>query len=371
MVRKLASTACALAAPALVISCQMVWGIEEKRLAPIDDAGPDASSPISVVPPQRPSGNAAPSNTGKSVTFAIRRLFLGTISPDTLETDAQRWSELGYDIDGKCTTQEQSAADNSGVCHKVDVVVSADSHTDGKGCRDNAGGHVLAGAFKSLENPEREMQALLEDGSGYTLVLQIDDLDSGADDAYAPGRLYVGSPRVAADPPRKWDGTDRIAVDSRSVINAGLQSPKVSFPTGYVKDHVWVSNRLGDSVPELPLPLFGAVSFAEARTATITLRLDATHQKVQDSVFSAAIGGNAFKVAVWPGLLLQAQCNDFGADTAFQKVQRNVDLADRPPTFVDPEAACVLMSMGMQPVWAPVLAPTKVVPERPAPDLCK
>lgn len=371
MVRRLASAACVLAAPALVLSCQMVWGIEEKHLAaPQEDAGPDASVQTSIVPPPRPSGSAAPSNTGKSPTFAMRKLFLGTISPETLETNAQAWRGMGYDIDGKCTTAAQSSNDISGVCHKVDIVVGPDSQTDGDNCRDNTGGHVLAGAFTSLDNPERLMHELLEDGSSYTLVLQIEDLDSGPDDPYAPGKLYVGSPRIATDPARKWDGTDQLVVDTRSVVNAALGTPKVAFVSGYLKDQVWVSNDFRAPYQELPLPLFGTVSFAATRTATLTLRFDASHQKVTESVLSVAVPGDAYRKAVWPGLVLQAQCNDLVADTAFQKVERNVDLADHPPAFVDPQAACALMSMGMKPVWAPVLAPVAVVSERPAPALC-
>lgn len=371
MVRKAASAAFVLAAPALVISCQMVWSIEEKHLAtPEQDAGPDASSQTSIVPPPRPSGSAAPSNSGRKTTLAIRNLFLGTLSPDTLEKNAGAWRAMGYDIDGKCTTAQQSSQDSSGVCHKVDIIVGPDSLTDGDGCRDNTGGHVLAGAFTSGDNPERLMQELLDDGTSYTLLLQIEDLDVGPDDAYAPAKLYVGSPRLSSESPRKWDGTDQIAVDDRSVVGGALGSPKVAFASGYLKGDVWVSNDFRAPIEELPLPFFGTVSFAAARTATITLRFDASHQNVVESVISVALSGEAYRTAVWPGLVREAQCSESGASAAFAKVERNVDLADHPPDFVDPQSACALMSMGMRAVWAPVQAPAAVVAERPAPPLC-
>lgn len=108
MVRRVATAALVLCTPILAASCQVLFGIEDKRYvegpdasdvpdtgapetgdasdATLDQANAaDAGDPWARTPPPRPEGDAAPSPTGKTVTFAMRRLFLGSINPTSDE----------------------------------------------------------------------------------------------------------------------------------------------------------------------------------------------------------------------------------------------------------------------------------------------
>jgi len=390
-VKRVVATASLLALCAAAAACQVLFGIEEKHLAEgavdasvdsASDAGIDAPSDSNVAdsdgpaswvrrPPPRPQGDAAPSLSGKAVTFAVRGMYLGSIDPETDEPSIEAWKRMGYDLDGKCTTQEESSSGNTGVCTKRSTAGTV-SQLDGEECRDNAGGHILSDAFNMLSIPyEKLTLAQSNSGEAFTLVLTIEDLDEGPDDAYAPGKLYVGAPRKAGETPPLWDGMDRLRIDERSVIDGGLESPRVVFAKGYVKDDVWVSNDFGTSPELLPLPLFGAFSYVEARTATISLRLNETHTRVLGSVLSAAATIPSIETAVWPGLLMLAQCSEGFAKTMLtQYVRPNADLADHPPEFVAPSEQCDLMSIGLQPEWKPVQPPDTVIPAGPAPVVC-
>lgn len=401
MVKKIAAAALVLFAPLVAASCQVLFGIDEKRYVPPDAATPEAGATDSTTPdtsvpdgsapdgaqesgldaeagqtwartpPPRPLGDAAPSDGGKTVTLAMRRLFLGSIDPVTDESNGSAWRSMGYDIDGQCTTAEESKANVTGVCQKRKMAADL-SQEDGDECRDNAGGRILAGAFTEVNiNYERLTLAQTNSGEVASLVLQIENLDPGPDDPYAPAKLYVSAPRKDGETPPLWDGNDRPRIDNRSVVDGGLDAPKVAFLTGYVRDHVWISNDFGKSPMMFPMPLFGDFSFMEARTATLTVRFNESHSKVTGSVLSAAATMPSVETAVWPGILALAGCNTGLAQTLSEMyVRRNADLADKPPLFIDDPAECSLLSIGLQPDWAMVLPPDTVAEPVPAPAPC-
>jgi len=394
LVRKAAAAALVLCAPMLAASCQVLFGIEEKHYvesdasslpetgapdtgdapdAAVDQANPDgeAGDPWARTPPPRPVGDAAPSEAGKDLTFGMRRLFVGSIDPESDESDGTAWRKMGYDIDGKCTTAQESKTRTTGVC-AMKVNAGDYSQEDGDDCRDNAGGHILAEAFKLLSiNYEKLTHAQTMGGEVASWVLQIDDLDNGPDDPYAPARLYVTAPRLEGDLPPLWDGKDTFRIDERSVVDGGLDTPKVVFLKGYMKDHVWVSGDFGSSPLMLPLPLFGDFSFVDARTATLTLRFNESHSKVVSSVLAAVTTMPTIEQAVWPGILALTSCNQPVAEGMLNAAVRpNTDLADKPPKFLEPLAECSLLSVGLLPEWEIVQPPKTVIVAPPVPPLC-
>lgn len=394
VVRNSAAAALVVCAPLLAASCQVLFGIEEKRFVESSDAGtlpetgspdagdasdatadqavvPETGDPWSRTPPPRPEGDAAPSQMGKNLTFAMRRLFLGSIDPETDESDPNAWRKMGYDIDGMCTTPDESKNRATGVC-AMQVKAGDYSQEDGDDCRDNAGGHILAEAFKLLSlNYEKLTHAQTMGGEVASLVLQIDDLDNGPDDPHAPAKLYVSAPRMPGDLPPLWDGKDKFRIDDRSVIDGGIQVPKVAFLKGYMKDHVWVSDDFGSSPMMLPLPLFGDFTFVEARTATLSLRFNESHSKVISSVLMAVTTMPTIEQAVWPGILWLTSCNQPVAEGMLSAAVRpNTDLADKPPKFLDPAADCTLLSVGLAPEWMLVQPPGAVVVAPPVPPPC-
>lgn len=391
MVRRASAAALLLCAPLLAASCQVLFGIEEKRYVEGPDAAaqpetgaPDASDaaeaeasaadagdPWVRTPPPRPQGDAAPSQTGKNISLGMRRLFVGSVDPETDESDGTAWRKMGYDIDGRCTTADESKTRTTGVC-AMQVSAGDYSQEDGDDCRDNAGGHILSDAFKLLSlNYEKLTHAQTISGEVASLVLQIDDLDNGPDDPYAPGRLYISAPRIEGDLPPLWDGKDKPRIDDRSVIDGGLDAPNVVFLKGYMKDHVWVSSDFGKSPMMLPLPLFGDFSYLESRTATLTLHFNESHSKVIGSVLSAVATMPTVEQAVRPGILMLTSCQQAVADGMLNAAVRpNTDLADKPPSFVDPSLGCTLLSVGLVPEWVFVQPPDTVVTAPPVPPPC-
>src|SRR5215216_1887071 len=116
---------------ALGAACQAIVGIDDKQLDPsyggdgggkleagdVDAGGPSGLDPR---PPPRPPGSPVASGKGATRWFAARRIFLGTVDPDTQQKEISAWKRIGHDIDGECTTAEISNSDTSASCKKPD-----------------------------------------------------------------------------------------------------------------------------------------------------------------------------------------------------------------------------------------------------------
>ena len=288
------------------------------------DATPETDAPAHARPPSRPIGDAGPSGKGRDITFAARTFYIGSIDPDTDQSDTEAWRQFGFDFDGKCTTADESTKDISGVCHKP-LQASKLAHEDGDGCRDNIMGHEIAAALGILPTDfELAMQAQSRSGDLQTLVLRLTDLDDGPDDPYVPAALYVAGPFTYAP---LWNGADVPNIDQGSVNDGGIGDPKYVL-AGYVKDNVWVS---GDFLgPPATLPL------------------------------------------VLPGLLEVAKCDPVLAQalyTAYFEV--NQDLASGASDFVVPSATCDLASMGIGIDWQVVSMPAAAIALPPTQGACE
>lgn len=398
MVKRDPLIALVFAVAASLGACQLIAGVHDKTLgaeppalhdaAPdspsndhdLPDAAdePDAQAPVDADeqdeapsydrrPPGRPDGDAGPSDAGKTLTFAARTFYLGAIDPATDQTTWEAWRGLGYDLDGKCTTQEESVNDLSGVCHKP-AGANQYAHEDGDDCRDNIVGHELAGALELLSiDYERSLQAQYRSGDLETLVLQLEDLDDGPDDPYVPARLYVAAPFGSAP---LWDGSDRPVIDSASVLDGGLDDPKYTL-TGYLKDNIWVSGDFPGAPLTLPLMAFDRIVEVPTKSILMTIELDGAHSKSLRSTVAVVMGGVEMIPVVMPGLLQVVACNQSAAQTLFnQYFAVNRDLSSTSPDFVAPSATCDSASLGVAVDWRPVKTPDTVMYIEPTPYPC-
>lgn len=376
-------------------ACQWVAGVQDKQLDPAYqnpsgdaaadgsledhatsdaatdaqlDATPETDAPAHARPPSRPIGDAGPSGKGRDITFAARTFYIGSIDPDTDQSDTEAWRQFGFDFDGKCTTADESTKDISGVCHKP-LQASKLAHEDGDGCRDNIMGHEIAAALGILPTDfELAMQAQSRSGDLQTLVLRLTDLDDGPDDPYVPAALYVAGPFSSAP---LWNGADVPNIDQGSVNDGGIGDPKYVL-AGYVKDNVWVSGDFLGPPASLPLLVVNRVIEVPAVTSTLMVQLSADHTKAVRSSFGAVLAKSAMPPVVLPGLLEVAKCDPVIAQalyTAYFEV--NQDLASGASDFVVPSATCDLASMGIGIDWQVVSMPAAAIALPPTQGACE
>lgn len=370
--RRIAAGACAVSLA--LGACQVVLGIEEKSLE--EQPGTDAGTGIDAIdesvdgqeeasvawlrtPPPRPDGAAEASDAGRELVLAVRVTQMGSIEPATDTTTYEAWAHFGYDIDGLCTSADAGAA----ACMRTDGSTAA-SQDDGEQCRDNAVGRLISQAFKLLTiDYERSMHAKANAAEVPTLLIVLSDLDDGPDDPYVPAKLYVAVPRHdTVDPPPLWDGTDLPKVDVRSVINDSLDQPRTVFMTGYMKDHVWVSNDFGKSPMILPTVLFDDAVWSDMVTATITIELEPDHLHAKRSVVSGVATMAEVEKGVVPAVLYLANCDPNTAEWMLNVYFRTAaDLTSGAPHFVNPSKPCDLASMAMELDWRPVRKPVEVI----------
>ena len=329
--------------------------------APLDvvvDTGPALELLPATVPP-RPAGQTLPSGKGAMRWFAARKIYSGTIDPVTGVTDTKAWKKLGHDLDGECTTLEQSTTDSSATCKKPSGADS-ESLVDGDDCRDNAYGRVLSLVVKQLGSAwETNLQAGLANGET-TLLLRISDLDDGPDDPFAPGALYLSAPRKSAP---HWDGSDEFQIQADSVNGASISDPPiVEFPTGYMTEDQWVSGDLGKSPGPFPIYLVSEITMVTLLTRTVVVWLDAQHTRARGSSLSAVAPRSMVLTDLWSFILDMFSCDTVTASTLVQTfVLPNSDVGSTPPTFQTPGAECGGLSVGGAFQWVPIKAPVELV----------
>lgn len=317
------------------------------------------------VEPPLPPGDAGATTGGTSLFVAARRFFLGTVVPDPDPTkskpDFTAWRQLGYDVDGLCTSVNGGSV-SMPACVPAGSATQ-DLVTDGDGCRDNAFGRFVSEKL-GLLSPEKIVNDKIENGA-QTFLLQIDDVHPSSCDARAPGRLYV----AAATPSSPWQSATPRQVDGRSVCNDDLALPKMTFPDGYIVGDQWVSGPPGGELVTY-FPLGAAVVRLHARSVVLTATLAPDHQSVISSTLSLVIDPKEMLEQFKPIALSLNACNDPGQiiSAYIDSLLQYADLADT-PGFVSPNSTCSLMSMGVGIAWTPVKPPSGVlvVPDEPPP----
>lgn len=336
------------------------------------DAGSDAGSgpdvvsvpleTLDAVPPERPSGPAVPSGKGALRWFAARRIYAGTVDTKTGKSSPDAWRTIGHDIDGECTTLEQSKNGTSGTCNRPQGSGS-DSLLDGADCRDNAYGRMLANATATLNSDwEAKYQGETFNGRA-TLVLRLSDLDAGPDDPFVPGAIYLSTDTEWTP---KWDGNDAVKIQSVTVNGKSIADPPLmAFPKGYLKGHVWVSGERGSGVGPYPILVIEDVLLSSVQGTLLVAKLDPKHERVLGSTMS----GVAVRTKIideWSPYLMDA----VGCVPALLEILKDklllpaMDIGPA-PSFVSPGADCECLSIGNAYEWLPIRAPTEVVDVKP------
>jgi len=348
-----------------VLGCQAVAGIDDRQLDPAFGESPQTNI---RKPPDRPAGEAKLGG-GAQRKFIVRKAYLGTVDPLTEAEDGSAWKRIGYDLDGKCTTAEQSKANSSGVCSKS-LAAQEMALEDGDDCRDNAAGRLLAnGAAFLAAGFEKNVQRKLDIAEVSSMILQIDDLADGPDDTAAPGRLYMSMPRGAGDPPI-WNGSDDFHVDTASVEDGDLQKPKYYFPRGYMRGNVWVSGDLSDKQTAMPIMFYDRFIEVEPDAVVFTIELNATHDRVLRSVFGAVLNMQK-SMAAFGKVFYESLCSvEQTAMIVNGVIAPNGDTVSGPPPFVDPSRTCDAMSIGWMLKWEPVKSLVGVLPSPPPKPGC-
>ena len=400
-----------------VLGCHSIAGIEDKQLDPLaggtdasidvpeevsqdqavpdvvgdsapdvePDAGLDASPRYPRTPPERPDGglpeasDAAPDapvdgaadaadGGGKTLTFAAKRFFFGSIDPDTDKRTFEAWRQFGYDIDGQCTTAKQSQDGASGVCKKP-AGATALCQEDGNECRDNTVGHLIADVLKfSTTDFERAIHTRTTSGQSQTLIIQLMDLDDGPDDPYVPARIWVSAPTKF---PPLWDGSDVLPVDEDHVIGSA-DEPKHQIEHGYLRDHMWVSSDFNVSPSLMPMMLFDEVAEVNMDTATLSVQLDAAHLKPLHGMLSAVLKLDEMETLLRRGVLEATNCSAELANMAVSGYfLPGRDLASGSPNFANPAQVCDRQSLGLMLDLVNVEPPQEAVKVEPQPSACE
>lgn len=331
------------------------------------DVTPEAEAgPLGAEPPKRPPGDAAPSGSGITLTYAVRRFFLGTFDPEEDSISLAAWKKFGFDYDGECTTQLQSEQNASHTCVRPGSANAA-SLEDGEQCRDNTGGHLLAEVLGFVDqNFELKVHNGTRNGVDQTIILQIADVDEGPDDPYAPGRLYISAPK---DGGMLWGGNDELAVDVESLIDGGIEEPRWVLPDGYIRDHVWVSGDFKGGPIVVPMMVLNRVAAVPAESATMMVVLDEDHVEAEEAVFAGALDTVALEPLLRVGMLEATECNQSMTNIGMGMFLPNRDLGGV-PGFTNPNSECQLLSIAVGLEFKRVKPPTVVVDVPPLPSAC-
>jgi hypothetical protein len=379
-----------------VASCQLIAGIEDKSLDPqwnalsdasvdslttdssgsdaANDAANDSASDAGAAarrPPERPDGPAVASGKGAQRIFVAKAMYLGSVDPGTQAKDPEAWRKLGYDIDGKCTSVQESTSDNSGVCKKPNGANSL-SEEDGYDCIDNAGGRLFSGTTQWLSvDLELSLQARIVSGDSATLLLILDDVDDGPDDPYVPARLYVTAPRTQGMGPPIWNGADLFVLDQQWLGDGGIDSPRYKFEHGYIRDNVWVSGDFNKSPAVVPMMMLDRIEEISTESTTLTLTFSDDRTSVSASTLSAVVASDELGTHLWPIFLDAMSCNVNAANTFVATgVKPNADLSSQGDSFVDPTRTCDAVSLGSQFLWVPAKMPVSTVAVTPMANPC-
>jgi hypothetical protein len=322
------------------------------------DTSADAVSPAAH-PPDRPPGARSASGKGKTLWLMMKRVYLGSKSHLGVDSTTA-WREWGFDLDGRCTGLEESRTG-------VDTCTRAtgsdqDVLVDGDLCRDNQFGGRLVPLIKvSSANFEDDSNKSLAKGTN-TWLIRIDDLDDGADDAYAPGRIYSSGVLEKTDPPLKLDGTDVRTVQSDSIEGGDLEKAKVNLLGGYLRGNVWVSGD-GDDFA-IPIPMGGSAAVGMPLVkARMTIQLAVDHLSTADCLIGGALPVASIDTVIKP----IASTLGFCPGTPLYESMRATllkfpDVVVGSPTLNDPSKPCDGLSLGIGFETVRMVAPTTIVP---------
>ena len=313
-----------------------------------DDASSAAETELAH-PPARPTENVS----GTTRWYVVDRYRLGAFDAKG-GGSYTAWRSQGFDLDGRATSAEDSKAGRGACVQKTNAPQV--KLTDGDRGIDNNFGQSFMSAARSIMPDVEKLTNERVTAGGYTLVLRIDDLGSGADDAYAPGALYFVGPR--SEP--------RFSPDEKWPVVGTTLAPIATFGAGYVRNGTWVSGDLGAELPTVALPMLGDALLAPLYGGVFALELARG-----EGVMAGAVRTTDFLEAMRSSLTRRRICPGMAVYTAYEEVVTNSpDLVAALPLSADPTKACDAMSLGVGFTVKPIAGVEGVTgaPTPPKPD---
>lgn len=371
MHRSLKPLLAVLAAPFVLAACATLIGYDELTVQAGADTGVSSDGKVDVAadgatdggdsgppasrPPARPPGDPKPSPTGKTLWFAVKRFYLGSQNAAGVVIDGA-WKEWGYDLDKVCTSVDDSIK-NVGTCRRV-AGAKQESLQDGLLCRDNNfGQHVVALAKVASDGFEGRLVEGTLAGNA-TMILRIDDVDDGADDAYAPAKVYSALDLGKGSPP-KWDGSDVRTVNADSVKAGSLDTPVTEFPRGYISGNVWVSGE--PSSFTILVPVADTPARMKLEGATVSFKLAADRKSGTGGVIAGALPLTDIESVLKPIAISAGLCPGSAFyESTLKTIKQYPDLVSGKPDLQDETVECNAMSVGLGFLVSPIQPVTKV-----------
>jgi len=322
--------------------------------------GQTTPAPIVLAHPPADPGGPPPDGSTTSV-FAMRHVQLGgALLPDGgLDQDA--WEHIGFDIDGKVTTEQ-----STDVCQ---LVAGAGRYwqVDGDGGIDNSFGRNVMPVL--TETVGTSFEPRLNDSLAAGLVtnlLVVKGLGPGP--TYSPMRaaLLLGAPLGS---PPTWSPSDVWPVDSSSLFDDDAGAPLLSFPGSYLDHRVFVAEP-PSGAGELALGILDGVPVVlPLRHVQVAMTVSPDGSEISQGTVSAIIPLERllFVVQALVGQVTTYLCTGSAFNSIVSVVKQAADiLLDGSQ---DPSRPCDGISFGMAFDGARVsLGPP--VPVAPLGDVC-
>jgi hypothetical protein len=318
-------------------------------------------------------GEPKKTGTAESRFFIVKNLDIGFRDGNGKPLSGGFGKKLGFDFDGKCTSFKDLPSRS---CKSEgNPLFGTEGFDDGENCRDNVFGGTVFPVIGGLKaNFDLELNYSVESQGAPTLLFEIEDLDDGPNDAYAPANVYVaakiyeGAPNWGAPQPRILDIESLDVVDKDgnpcplqfnpannvATVPEGCEpKAKLRFPNGYVANNVWVSGPFDPEngiVEEKKgsLLLGGVLLDAKLQAVLITMNFfDDVHLSVTSAMYGALLSSEELKASLPE--FLDKVCipqNLLGSDVV-SMVTSLGDIMKDPPFHDDPKVLCNALSIGL------------------------
>jgi len=328
--------------------------------------GPSTAPPGACLGSRLPPARPTTAGSGTTKWFAADAIKLGLTKVGTNIADASAWRDYGYDLDGLCTSKDDSRI-SANTCKRTSGSAT-NVLTDGNlGIDNNFGQHTMS-VLKSLKADVEEAGNAAIAAGKRTLLLRLENVGPN-DNSKVPGALYLAGAMSSGVVPN-FDSTDLWPIDTRSLVDGGsVDKPTASFPNGYMAGGVWVSGPIGGGASaDVEIPAFDGA-----------LRLKLKQAVISVDVASGAMGVIAGAVAVSD---LQTEFTKFAKsagicpgnatyDQIISTMTGSVDLSVGAPNLQDTTRECDAVSVGLGFTMKPTGTPTSAkAPPPPPPDPC-
>jgi hypothetical protein len=237
-----------------------------------DDGGPGSGGgdggfapgcmPFKPPPPPNPDDVPPDDGTNLTITGVLRTIDLGD-SPPNPTLPPRRFLEIGWDLDGKCTTERNADLLRDSSQEKRNQVTEcrlpdwANPTVDGANGIDNSLGAIVQGVRNTVSGFTSENYTAQLEAGGVTVIVRLAGWNGQANDDKVTVDNIVAAPFDSYGPEGKtpkWDGTDEWPIASDSLVNGNPDRPKSRDTNAYVTNYQLVAN-LSESALRLDIGL--------------------------------------------------------------------------------------------------------------------